>query len=46
MTHTLIHDILNQGSPKCIVFGCYENETLIATAALEEFDTLEKNINH
>lgn len=25
MTDTLIHDILNQGSPKCIVFGCYEN---------------------
>ncbi|CAC6885624.1 lactococcal prophage ps3 protein 05 [Staphylococcus aureus] len=36
MTDTLIHDILNQGSPKCIVFGCYENETLIATAALEQ----------
>lgn len=36
MTDTLIHDILNQGSPKCIVFGCYENEALIATAALEQ----------
>ncbi|HDA2277340.1 TPA: GNAT family N-acetyltransferase [Staphylococcus aureus] len=36
MTDTLIHDILNQGSPKCIVFGCYENETPITTAALEQ----------
>lgn len=34
MTDTLIHDILNQGSPKCIVFGCYENEALIATVSL------------
>ena len=46
MTDTLIHDILNQGSPKCIVFGCYENETLIATAALEQIRYVGKNINH
>ncbi|MGZ1827163.1 GNAT family N-acetyltransferase [Staphylococcus argenteus] len=36
MTDTLIHDILDETLPTCIVFGCYDRNTLVATATLEQ----------